>query len=191
MTEVLAGPARPLLEEAAAWRLTGLLFECPSDAWRARLIELAPEVSDPELKAAVAAAPGEATEGLFHTTFGPGGSAAPREVSHRRVPDPGRFLAELAAYYSAFAYLPTTDEPLDHVSVEAGFVGYLRLKEAFALASGDDAAAAVARDAARQFVKDHIAVIAEPLATSLRASGIAYLGHASAALISRAKAILG
>ena len=46
-------------------------------------------------------------------------------------------LAELNSFYDAFSYKPTTNEVPDHVAVETGFVAYLRLKELYALESGD------------------------------------------------------
>ena len=51
------------LRDAAWWRLLGRLFECPSPEWRADLAALVREVDDEDLRAAVAAALVEATEG--------------------------------------------------------------------------------------------------------------------------------
>lgn len=177
--------ARELLREAAEWRLLGLLLACPQHDWQTQVAALAVEVDDAPLTAAAAAAREEATEGLYHTTFGPGGPAAPREVSHREYLVPGQSLAELSACYDAFAYRPATDEPPDHVAVEADFIAYLRLKEAYAVARGDEAQAAVTAAAARRFGEDHLSSIAEPLAKSLEASGIRYLSLAAAALLRR------
>ena len=71
-----------LLRAAAEWRLLGLLFSCPQGDWQAEVAALASEVDDQQLKAAADAARTEASEGLYHTTFGPGGPAAAREVSY-------------------------------------------------------------------------------------------------------------
>jgi len=146
---------------------------------------LAREVHDQQLKAAAEAAQTEAGEGLYHTTFGPGGPAAAREVSYLRATLSGQFLAELRGMYEAFAYQPPSEEPPDHVAVEADFVGYLRLKEAFARARSEDEQAAVTADAAQRMLDEHLSAIAEPLARSLAASGIAYLAGAAAALLTR------
>jgi nitrate reductase assembly molybdenum cofactor insertion protein NarJ len=173
-----------LLAEAAEWRLIALLFERPRDGWQAEVASLAAEVQDPTLKEA-AAASAEATEGLYHTTLGPGGPASPREVTYRKTAVSGHFLAELCAFYAAFAYQPVLDEPPDHVAVQAGFVGYLRLKEAFARACGSEDQATIAADAASRFVGEHLAVMAQRLAASLERSGISYLTLAGAALLSR------
>lgn len=174
-----------LLREAAEWRLTGLLFECPSPQWREQVISLAAEVEDAELKAAADAAQQEASEGLFHSIFGPGGPAAGREISHRDWAQPGYLLAELASYYEAFAYQPATREAPDHVSVETGFIAYLRLKEAYAVANSDDEGAAITGEAARQFINEHLSMLAEPLARSLEHSGVQYLALAGRALLAR------
>jgi hypothetical protein len=77
--------------------------------------------------------------------------------------DPGQVLADLAAFYRAFAYAPETEEPTDHVAVEAGFVGYLWLKEAYALAQVDTAAAGLTASARGRFIEVHVAA---PAATS-------------------------
>jgi nitrate reductase assembly molybdenum cofactor insertion protein NarJ len=142
---------------------------------------LAGEVGDADLKAAAAACD-EATESLYHTTFGPGGPAAPREVSYRETIMPGQILGELGAYYRAFAYQPAIDEPPDHVAVMAGFVAYLRLKEAY----GNAEQAEITAKAAREFLDNHLRAIAGPLAKSLSMSGIAYLALASSVLAKRA-----
>jgi nitrate reductase assembly molybdenum cofactor insertion protein NarJ len=137
------------------------------------------------LRDAVAAALTEAAEGLYHSVLGPGGPAPAREVSYRDVVQFGGLMSELACYYDAFAYQPTDREPGDHVSVEADFLGYLRLKEAYALASGDAEHAEVTSEAATAFIADHLSFIAEPLAGSLGHSGIRYLAIAGEALLQR------
>ncbi len=68
---------RKLLSEAAEWRLIGMLLACPQGDWRPQIAKLAAEVNDEPLKQAAAAMADEASEGLYHTTFGPGGPAAP------------------------------------------------------------------------------------------------------------------
>jgi hypothetical protein len=123
------------LAEAARWRLIGLLLERPRPGWHAEQRALAAS-ADPVL-AAISQDAERAEEGSYLRVFGPGGSASPREVAHRGWADPGRILSEVAAFYDAFAYRPGTEDPLDHVAVEAGFVGYLRLKQAYARDRGD------------------------------------------------------
>jgi nitrate reductase assembly molybdenum cofactor insertion protein NarJ len=174
-----------LLRAAAEWRLLSLLFSCPAGDWHAEVAALASEVADEQLKAAAEAAQAEASEGLYHTTFGPGGPAAAREVSYLRSTLSGQFMAELCGMYEAFAYQPASDEPPDHVAVEADFVGYLRLKEAFAQSRGEEQHAAVTADAAQRILDEHLSAIAEPLARSLAASDISYLAGAAAALLQR------
>jgi nitrate reductase assembly molybdenum cofactor insertion protein NarJ len=174
-----------LLREAAAWRLLGRLFECPDGEWRAEVEALARELGDDELGAAVASVGATATEGQYHSVFGPGGPAPPREASYRETLELGSLLSELAVYYDAFAYAPQVAEPPDHVAVEVGFVAYLRLKQAYALAEGDEECAAVAAQAAAGFVSDHLATFAAPLAEVLAASHLEYLAHASRVLADR------
>ena len=175
-----------LLREAAEWRLIGMLFERPGEGWQAQVTKLAAEISDSSLKYVAEAAREEAAASLYDTTFGPGGPAAPREVSYHGTILPGQLMGEIGAFYQAFAYEPSAPEAPDHVAVEAGFIAYLRLKQAYALERGDDVQAAVTAEAARRFIDDHVNHIAEPLAKSLAACGIRYLGLTADALLHRA-----
>jgi nitrate reductase assembly molybdenum cofactor insertion protein NarJ len=175
-----------LLAEAADWRLLALLFECPSENWRRRVAELAKETSDSTLRVAASRALEEASEGLYHSIFGPGGPAPPREASYRDTVQLGQLLAEVNAYYQAFAYQPGAAEAPDHLSYELGFLAYLRLKEAYAAACGDTERAAIAAEAARTFQEDHVAVIAAPLAATLSNCVVEYLDLAAQALLRRA-----
>lgn len=174
-----------LAREAAEWRLLSLLFECPTPEWRAQVRALALEVTDAELKSAAQDALEEAGEGLFHHTFGPGGPAPPREATYHQTVQLGYLMSELQAYYNAFAFHPVTAEPPDHVSVEIGFIAYLKMKEAYALACHHDEQAATASESAQRFVQEHLANIAQPFANYLRGSGISYLAKAGAALLRR------
>ncbi len=188
MTTATATTQKQLLREAAEWRLLSLLFECPSPNWREQIGELAAEVSDADLKVAVEAARGEASEGLYHSIFGPGGPAPGREISYRDWAQPGYLLSELTIYYEAFAYHPDQAaivEAPDHVSVETGFIAYLKLKEAYAEASADEEHAAVTREAAQQFINEHLSAMTEPLTASLEHSGVEYLALAGKALLAR------
>ena len=171
-----------LLREAARWLLLARLFEVPSDRWRRDVAVLADEVDDPEVRAAARAALASATEGRYHSAFGPGGPAPPREVSYRDTVELGSIMSEITGYYRAFGYEPGGGEPPDHVAVEIGFLAYLRLKEAHALASGSSEHAAMAHDAASRFCADHLAVLGAPLAALLGESDTDYLVLASSAL---------
>jgi TorA maturation chaperone TorD len=160
-------------------------FECPTSDWRKQVSGLIDEVADEELKSAAQDALEEASEGLFHHTFGPGGPAPPREATYHQTVQLGYLMSELQAYYNAFAFHPATDEPPDHVSVETGFIGYLRLKEAYALACGNEEQASTASESAQRFIREHLANIAQPFANHLEASDIPYLIKAGAALFRR------
>ncbi len=156
MSSAPASTAEILVAHAAAWRLASLLLERPRPQWKSELVELAAEVSDPGLSACVRDAD-HATEELYHRLFGPGGSLSPREVSYCGFEDPGRVMAELQSFYRAFSFEPRRDEPVDHVSVEAGFVGYLFLKEAYAHRGGDAEAVEVTKSARERFTNEHVA----------------------------------
>jgi hypothetical protein len=119
-------------------------LERPRPEWKIAIARLAAEVSDPSL-ARCAADAAQATEECYHRLFGPAGAVSPREVSYCGFEDPGRLIAELSAFYHAFSFSPRREESIDHVSVEAGFVGHLFLKEAYARMRKAAASAAIAR----------------------------------------------
>lgn len=175
-----------LLRQAAEWRLLGLLLERPRDGWPADVEALAGEVSDPEIKVAAGRAREEATEGAYLALLGPGGVVSPREVSYRGMEDPGHVIAGIMAFYEAFAFHPETEEAPDHFAVEAGFLGYLCLKEAYARARGKGGQAELAAEAAASFREAHLATFAGPVAGRLEASDVRYLGLAAQILARRA-----
>lgn len=174
-----------LFQEAAQWRLIGLLFEPPTADWCDELMALSAEAGDDALHSAVLAARDEASPGLYHSTFGPGGPVPPREVSYRRIVHLGQFLADIADHYRAFAYTPRIAETPDHIATEVGFVAYLRLKQAYAVACGADADADLCRSVACRFVAEHVAGMAHAMADVLQRSNIGYLARTGEALTAR------
>jgi nitrate reductase assembly molybdenum cofactor insertion protein NarJ len=161
-----------------------VLLERPARDWDETVKRLAHDAADTDLRPVAAAAEG-ATEGHYLSAFGPGGIVSPREIAHTKTRDPGRVLAQIGAMYDAFAYRPQTEETPDHISVEAGFVAYLRMKEAFAVAREEDEAARVASEAAAAFVEHHLSTFVQPLAERLAAEPDAYLAGALQALLRR------
>jgi nitrate reductase assembly molybdenum cofactor insertion protein NarJ len=99
--------------------------------------------------------------------------------------DPGRIIADISAFYEAFAFQPETEEAPDHLAVEAGFVGYLCLKEAFARARGNAEEAEIAAKAAIRFHEAHLSTLAWPVAEGLETTDVRYLTLAAAALARR------
>jgi nitrate reductase assembly molybdenum cofactor insertion protein NarJ len=182
---VLAPAALDHLRLATEWRLLALAFECPGGTWQAQMDELRGEVEDADLRQLPDCARQEAAPELYHTTFGPGGPAAPREVSYVRSIQPGQLIADIQAFYDAFAYCPAIDEPPDHVAVELGFVSYLHLKAAYAISCGDDEHSATAIDAASRFTEYHLSGVAVPLAKLLVTSEVRYLSLAATAMLRR------
>jgi nitrate reductase assembly molybdenum cofactor insertion protein NarJ len=185
--ETLSREQMALLRQAAEWRAISLLFECPSGAWAGKLARLKGEVEDPVLKTALDAAPADATEGMYHSLFGPGGPVPAREVTYHRGVEAGQLHARIAAFYEAFAYGPQTPEAGDHIAVETGFIAYLKMKQAYALACGDSEKASLAAEAEGNFLRDHLAAFAAPLAEALEASGPPYLIGAGRALLARVR----
>ncbi|MDM7922504.1 MAG: molecular chaperone TorD family protein [Pyrinomonadaceae bacterium] len=174
-----------LLAEAAEWRLISLLFDCPSQDWFGEVASLGKDISDEELRRAAMSAERDATEGVFHSIFGPGGPAPGREVSYRSWSEPGYLLSELSAYYNAFSYQPASEEVYDHVAVETGFIAYLRLKEAFAREAGESENAETTAAASAKFIDEHLTKYSQKLSKLLDGSGYEYLELASRALFRR------
>jgi hypothetical protein len=185
LTSVLNPTTHGLLAEAAEWRMIELLFQCPSPAWKREVRELAQELRDHDLRSAAGHAVKDATEGKFHSIFGPGGPAPAREASYQGTIQLGYLMAELKAFYDAFSYAPRFLEPLDHVSAESGFVGFLRLKQAFAVEFDCADEASVAAEAVDRFLANHLRYMAEPLHAALSNSGEPYLELAAKALLRR------
>jgi nitrate reductase assembly molybdenum cofactor insertion protein NarJ len=159
------------LVAAAEWRLLGLLLERPRPGWADEVRALAAEVADGTVRAAATRGADEGGEGRYLALLGPGGLASPREAAYLGLRDPGWALADLARYYDAFAFAPRREDPADHLAVEVGFVAYLHLKEAFAIETGDEEAAAVTAAARERFVAEHVARLAHPLAERLAPAG--------------------
>ncbi len=176
-----------LITTAAEWRLISLLLQRPRPGWLQEVNALAREVRDERMRAAVAAAR-EATEGEYLRLVGPGGAVSPREVTFQPFQDPGHLLAQLATAYSAFAFHPRVEEPIDHVAVEADFVGYLFLKEAFAAARGDADATATTAAARSSFIETHLGALAATFAQRLAGAGRSYLLPAAQLLAARVPA---
>ena len=185
MTQQLSSEVSNALRPASEWRLLSALFSRPTPAWRREVSAAREECRNSGLRQVSAAALEEAAEGVYHSIFGPGGPAAPREASYRTTLQLGYLLAELEAYYGAFGYQPTPQEPIDHVATEIDFIAFLRLKEALARFHGQPDEADIARAAAESFLGDHLSAIAEPLHGSLRHSGLDYLSRASQELFAR------
>jgi TorA maturation chaperone TorD len=176
---------RNLLRDAAEWRLLSVLFEYPVDDWRDRLSAVAADVTDERLIQAAHDAKEQASEGMHHSIFGPGGPVSPREATWTNGVQLGYLLSELNAFYRAFAFMPDTSEPIDHIAFECGFMAYLRLKQAYALACGSSADAESTARAAAEFAAEHLRTVAEPLATSLGHVAPSYLVLAGTVLLDR------
>lgn len=159
--------ATELLKEAAEWRLLGLLFEYPSPQWRASLKALLPSLSQQELRTIAGKALAQATEGLHIALFGPAGTVPVREVTYQGGVQSGYLMAELSAYYDAFGYQPRIEEAADHLSVELGFLAFLKMKQAYAVLNGDLGRAKITAEAAAAFLKQHLARQAEPVLRAL------------------------
>jgi nitrate reductase assembly molybdenum cofactor insertion protein NarJ len=174
MTKAIAEVQR-LLTEAVEWRLLGLIFEYPTDAWRSQVTELLADLHQEDLRQLAESALAASTEGMHLALFGPAGSVPVREVTYQGGVQFGYLMAELSAYYDAFGYCPSAGEAEDHLAVELGFMAYLKMKRALALAKDEIENASVAAAAADAFLRDHLRAMAEPVAAKLEAFAPDYM----------------
>lgn len=180
MNEMKISPeVRQLIEESVAWRMFSLAFERPRNGWRDHVASIARDVTDESVRSVAELAKEQATETLFLDVLGPGGAISPREVAYRGYADPGHLLSELEAIYGAFAYDPKSEECPDHISVEAGFVGYLRMKQAFARIVGDEESEKVSAEAVDMFLREHLGPIVLGLSKKLDEDDSFYITRAA------------
>ncbi len=119
-----------------------------------------------ELSALLERAEPEVLRSQYERTFEASGGlrCPPHETSYttedpEAVPTRTYELADIAGFYRAFGVeVAPGSERLDHVSAELEFMHLLAVKEGLALRDGAGAeAAGICRDAARSFVRDHLA----------------------------------
>jgi nitrate reductase assembly molybdenum cofactor insertion protein NarJ len=152
-----------LVAQAAAWRLVSLLLERPRESWQREIKALSVEINNPSLLSSAQESVAAAEE-AYQKLFGPGGVVSPREVSYSGFEDPGKLMAELQAFYNAFAFQPHREEAVDHISVQASFVGYLFLKEAYARMQQAEEQAETTKRARERFLKEHVSRCARGMA---------------------------
>lgn len=158
---------RIVLKEATEWRLLSLLLERPRPGWHPEVEALAKEVEDSLLREA-ATLSRMASEEAYLAWLGPGGKLSPREVAYASLEDPGHLLADVMAFYHAFAFTPQAEDPPDHIAVEAGFMGYLALKEAYAQSVGNTEAVEITHAARDRFLEAHLGRLIRGLAENWR-----------------------
>jgi nitrate reductase assembly molybdenum cofactor insertion protein NarJ len=180
----LSPEVRQLLTEAAEWRLFGLLFEYPTPQWRLNLSALAPSLPA-ELRAMAEDALANCSEGLHIALFGPAGTVPVREVTYLGGVQFGYLMAELSACYDAFGYQPKVEEADDHFAVQLGFLAYLKLKQVHAILAGDQDAAHLTQEAAASFLKEHLALQAEPVSRALANFAPSFLVNAGRVILGR------
>ena len=84
----------------------------------------------------------------------------------------GPLLAEVAAYYEAFGYVPAPlREVPDHIAVELGFLSFMALKIAFARFESRADDAGVALEAYEKFQTKHLGVWAPAFCAALAETG--------------------
>jgi TorA maturation chaperone TorD len=179
----MAADVNAWLERAASWRLASLLFQEPRENRAAELSALAALVSEPVRAGAEALVAETALRAEdYQRVLGPGGCAA-AESSYDRaaIANRGPLIADVSAFYEAFAYPPrhTSDLVPDHIVVELDFLGFLALKIAFAMHEGRAEECAVARTAYDEFLERHTGFWIDALLAGLTAGGHAPFASAA------------
>lgn len=156
---------KPFLTMAANWQFFSLLFQYPDSKVIHRTNslcqEILPSLQPKANKIASILSPEQAA--VYHVLIGSAGSISPYESDYQipgqeGIHDKGAILGDVAAFYKAFRFEYATDfqEVPDHVAVELAFLGYIKLKEAYALAIENQEDYQICSDAEKKFLNDHL-----------------------------------
>ena len=184
-----------LLTRAGVYRLLAAAFAYPEPAGLAAVAALAAGASAPEIRGALddlARAAGEADAAAlaqeYVFLFDRGARCPPYEGAWGDGPQlagKAALLADIAGFYAAFGLRPSEAQPEmeDHVAVECEFMSALCLKQAYALAQGEDEGHDVTRRAAAAFVAEHLGRWTPAFAAALRdATPLSYWGAVAGVL---------
>jgi TorA maturation chaperone TorD len=175
---------RAWLERAADWRFASLLFQEPQGARSAELRALVPLLPAQQRgeTEALAAEQDERSE-HYYAVLGPGGCPASESAYDlSTMANRGPLLADISAFYEAFAYPPrlTSDLAPDHVAVELDFLAFLAMKVAFAQHELREEEREVAEAAFFEFLDRHPRFWLGTLRDRLEATGSPGFAHAAA-----------
>jgi TorA maturation chaperone TorD len=184
---------KELLSEGATWHFFSLLFRCPSDTSQMSIEKLIPELA-PTLRSEAQKignrAKDPAREDAYHRLLGSSGGISPYEsdsygYGKEGMREKGAVLGDVAAFYKAFAFEPSNEmlEAPDHIAMELAFLGYLKLKEAYALMSGDDEAQEICNRAESDFLEEHLLGWAPELLDRLSSQDISEFYRMTACLL--------
>jgi TorA maturation chaperone TorD len=157
---------KQLLASGAGWHLLSLLLRCPSDTSPASIDALLPELSfglQSEAAKIAKYVKDPDRENAYHRLLGSAGGISPYESDYygygkEGMREKGAVLGDVAAFYRAFGFDPSNEllEAPDHIAVELAFLAFLKLKEAYALMSGDHEARQICCKAEADFLDDHL-----------------------------------
>lgn len=110
------------------------------------------------------------------------------EYGRRHLFGQSQELGDIRGFYEAFGVRPRSGgERPDHAAYELEFLALLALKEAIALAAGDDERRGICRDAAAQFLTEHagrwLPAMAGRIASRVPGSGYAAAAAVAAAVV--------
>ncbi len=140
------------LERAAEWHLLAQLFAYPDAGWRRRFELLCGSLRGAAMLELARRAAREVCPELWMRLFGPAGPVRIRAVSFDGGLQPGYLLAELAAFYEAFAYVAPPGSAPDDFPALLDFAAWLEMKLAYACMLEDVQAAEVTNRALETFL---------------------------------------
>lgn len=169
------------LARASVYRVLGGVFAYPEPGFVSALpavAEAAGAAAPPPVRGALerlAAAAREAEAAslaaVYVATFDRQVACSPHEGGYGAPQVAGKAaqLADIAGFYAAFGLAPGGGraELEDHIAAELEFMSVLALKEAAALAGGEDEHAEVTRAAATSFLRDHLGRWGEAFAAAV------------------------
>lgn len=190
------------LARADAYRILAVAFRDPDDrdaegdldvaGLRSAVAALGSPLTPPRARALrrIAARAARAAEhrAIFGHTVAHGCPPYETEYGRRHVFGQSQELGDIRGFYEAFGVRPRSGgERPDHAAYELEFLALLALKEAIALAAGDDERRGICRDAAAQFLTEHagrwLPAMAGRIASRVPGSGYAAAAAVAAAVV--------
>jgi len=178
------------LQRASTYRVLALLFLPPSEANKEELVTLCSELSGEQATElqVLAKEYSKELEGLYHQVLGPTGVCrdAESDFEVNALGGKGPLLADVAAFYKAFAYEYETLGSFapDQISVELDYMAWLAFKTAYARHCDRLEDAQTCSIASNKFVKDHLGAWVRSFLARLNeaSEGTYYEGVAQVAL---------
>jgi TorA maturation chaperone TorD len=146
------------LARATEYRLLHALLRPPAPGRREELRALARELPDAAVGPGLVEADDDEVAAEAFRLLGPAGpvSVCASDYGGDGYADKGPFLANVAGFYRAFGFEPAAGENPDHFASLFEFLGFLALKQAWAVHDRDGGQAEVAAEAEAKLASEYV-----------------------------------